>query len=405
MLQGLNNVSFHDTEKGGLITPELWFRSCQSPLNSPTEDTYLVDTHLTHSLSSPLHDNKITETEQNFDNEKSIDLNQKVSKRKDSMYMRKYTKSNCNGQKRDIYAEINENNINEHVKQQTLINKKNKCCHFMINQAHCKVNYAEKDDLNCRDLKKECMMDVINHNTHYENSNTFLERNIHVKDIKNLQENKHDSSSENMLQSPSYFINSTTPIMHHEIPLLSKSCTDESSQTKYQKQTVSPRTSSSKQSNQTELFHSLSTTILPPVTVLIPYPLPIPIPIPIPIPVPISTAIFSKLLTDKEDSLNIKDSNCKNMECKNSIENKCSVPDNSQIRTSNVSTTESLPQVTSDKFCFSSSLSKPNNETNDDEHYLQQNTKLLRKRKRSNEIINRGHEKIQLKKRNKFIAT
>ena len=77
MLQDINNVSFHDTEKDSLITPELWFRSCQSPLNNSTENICLTDTHFTSSL----YNNRITETEQN-NTEKLIVSNQKVSKKK-----------------------------------------------------------------------------------------------------------------------------------------------------------------------------------------------------------------------------------------------------------------------------------------------------------------------------------
>ncbi|XP_050578932.1 uncharacterized protein LOC126916803 isoform X1 [Bombus affinis] len=402
MLQGLNNVPFHDTEKSGLITPELWFRSCQSPLNSPAENTYLVDTHLTHSLSSPLCENRSIETEE-IDNEKSVDPHKKWPGKINSVCTKKCTKSNnCNKHKKNFYTEIN-----EHDKEQSLVNEKSKCCHSMINQTNCKENYLRKNDLNCKDFKQEYVMDTMNNSHSPKDSNTYLERNIHVKNIRNLQEKGYDTPTENILQSSSWFSNSTSPTMHHEIPSLSKSCINEPNQIRYQNQTnVFSRSSSVKQSNPTELFHSLPpTTLLPPVTVLVPYPLPIPIPIPIPIPVPISTAIFNKLVTDKEDSINMKDSNCKNVECKNSIENKYSVFDKPQIKTTNLSTAEDSQQVKLDKFSFSSSSLKTNTEINDTSHQLQQNKKLLRKRKRSNKIINHEHEKIQLKKRNNFIAT
>ena len=394
MLQDLNNVSFNDTEKSCLITPELWFRSCQSPLNNPAENTYLVDTHLTHNLSSPLCDNRSIETEQ-IDSEISVELHQKESRKKNSVCLKTNTcntkSNNCSDHKKNFYTEIN-----KYDKEQTLANEKSKCCHSIINQTNCKVNYLENND-----STEKYMMDNVNHISH-QNSNTFLERNIHVKNIKNLQDKKHDSPSENMLQSSSWFTDSTRSIMHHEIPSLSKSCINESNQTKCQNQT---NIFSSVKSNPIELFHSLPTGLLPPVTVLVPYPLPIPIPIPIPVPIPISTAIFNKLITNKGDSINIKDTKYKNVECTDSIKDKYSIFDKSQIKKINISTTENLQKVKLDKFRFSSSCLKTNNENNYVSHQSQQNKKFLRKRKRSNKIFNHEHEKIQLKKKNNFIAT
>lgn len=395
MLQDLNNVSFHDTEKDSLITPELWFRSCQSPLNNSTENICSADTHFTSSLCN----NRIIKTEQN-NTEKLIVSNQKVSKKKKKICIKKYTKAtNYNEQKKKFCIEMNEN-INEHNKE--TINEKNKYWHYMANKTHYRLNYSKKNDLNYKDSKKEHMMNIINHNSHnHQNNKTFLKKNIYVKDIKNLQEKEYVNSSGNMLKS-SYFLNSTSHIINQEIPFLSKSCSNEMkfSQTKDQKQiNISSETSPFKQSNQTELFHSLSSKLLSPVTIFVPYSLPIPIPIPIPIPVPISTAIFNKII-DKEDR---KKSNYENIECKDSIQNKHSVLNKSQI-TTNIST-EDLQQVTSDKFCFLSSFSqmKSNNEINNNLH--QHNLKFLKKKKYSNETINHKNKKIQLKKRNKFITT
>lgn len=241
MLQDLNNVSFHDTEKGSLITPELWFRSCQSPLNNSTENICLADTHFTSSLCN----NRIIETEQN-NTEKLIVSNQKIPKKKNISYIKKYTKTNnYNEQKKNFCIEINENNINKHNKK-TLINEKNKYWHCIANKTHHRLNYSKKNDLNYKDFKKEHVMNIINHNSHnHQNNKTFLKKNIHVKDIKNLQEKEYVNSSGNMLKS--YFLNSTSHVIDQEIPFLSKS--NEFSQTKDQKQTnVSSETSPFKQS-------------------------------------------------------------------------------------------------------------------------------------------------------------
>ena len=90
------------------------------------------------------------------------------------------------------------------------------------------------------------------------------------------------------------------------------------------------------------------------------------------------------------------------MECKDSTKDKYSIFDESQINKINISTTENLQKVKLDKFCFSSSSLKTNNEIDDVSHQSQENKKFLRKRKRSNKIFNHEHEKIQLKKKNNF---
>ncbi|CAK9814738.1 Sine oculis-binding protein homolog [Anthophora quadrimaculata] len=310
MLQGLNNASFHDTEKSGLITPELWFRSCQSPLNGSTEDACLTDERVTSNLLPCPYDNRTTEIERN-DTEKLVESNQRVCRKKDAMKAKKHAKiDRCNKRKGNFCTEVN-----EHVKEPFLVNEENKFYHSVDNKTCCRVNCLEKNDSKYKNFKKECdTIDVTNDNSQKcQKDDTFSEKNIHVRNIKDLQDQQQYNLSENVLQSSSWLAHSTAPVTHHDIPILSKS-----SETKYQKESnISSRSSSPKKFDQARSLNSLSTTLLPPVAVLVPYP----IPIPIPILVPISTAIFSKLMTDKEESICTKDLNCQNTEYKDSTNN------------------------------------------------------------------------------------
>ncbi|CAK9807308.1 Sine oculis-binding protein homolog [Anthophora plagiata] len=356
MLQGLNNASFHDTEKSGLITPELWFRSCQSPLNGSTEDACLTDECVTSNLLSCPYDDRTTEIERN-NTEKLVESNQRVCRKKDPIKMKKHTKMNhCNKRKGNFCTEIN-----EHVKEPFLVNGENKFYDSADNETYCRVSCLEKNDLKCKNFKKECdTIDVTNNNSqNRQKDDTFSEKSIHVRNIKDLQDKEQYNLSENILQSSSWLAHSTAPVTHHDIPILSKS-----RETKYQKENnITSKSSSPKEFDQARSLNSLSTTLLPPVAVLVPYP----IPIPIPILVPISTAIFSKLMTDKEESMCTKDSNCQNTEYKDS-------PNNTRTGNQN---------ATSDKLYFLSAVSD-----NDSSH-----VEPLRKKKRSNNV-NYENEKI-----------
>ncbi|XP_076623647.1 sine oculis-binding protein [Colletes latitarsis] len=398
MLQGLNNVSCHDTEKGNLITPELWFRSCQSPLNSSTENTFIEDEHVTSNLSSPSHD-KGKEKNQN-EIEKSLESNRKAIRKRDSFCIRICTKvKNNNKKKINFHTDINKNDVKEDIKEPTLVTEENKFDRFVNNQNHCKINCTEKTVLNCKELEKDHrLMDVVNHDSYdHRHNNIFLEKNIHVKNIKDLLKEKEHDLSENVLRSPSWFATSTAPVMQCETPSAAKSFTDETIQIEYKKQTnASLKASSPVQLDQAESsIHTLSATLLPPVTVLVPYPIPVPIPVPIPIPIPIPTPILSKLMTGEQE---VKDAKCKSLKCNNSIKNKCSVSCESQLCiNTNVSMTETSQHATAAKLSFSLSPSNTKNENNDNQRLLKYNTKPPRKRKRSNET------KLQLKRKNKFI--
>ncbi|KZC12240.1 Sine oculis-binding protein like protein [Dufourea novaeangliae] len=246
MLHGLNNVSCHDTEKSNLITPELWFRNCQSPAGSPTEDTRATD---------------------------------------------------------------------EHVRT---------------------------DETSCRD-------------------------------------NKSKETEQNEIQN----------------------------RAKYEKSTnVSSKTEASVQSNEADAsIHALPTSLLPPVTVLVPYPIPVPIPIPIPVPIP--APILNKFMDNEQKlSANTKDEKYNNFKCNESLKNKCSVPHDSQICTNtNISVPEDQQHIASTKLCVSLSSSTGNNESNANTHSSKHNAKPPRKRKHLNENVNYEHKEQKLKKRNKFIAT
>ncbi|XP_026672669.1 uncharacterized protein LOC108629061 isoform X2 [Ceratina calcarata] len=384
MLQGLNNTSFHDAEKESLITPELWFRTCQSPLDNSTEDT--VD------LTTSIYDSKTTRKERN-DAEKLIESDQKTSRKKDSMCTKRNVRANnCNERRKNFYTELNKHN------EEVSTNEKDELCHLASDRTRSKID-SERSDSHYKDFK-ECNM--LNCNLNNRCGNIFLEKSIHVKDIKNLQEKRDLNVPENALQSSPWIIDSTKSMIHRGISDVPRSCTNEFSQTKYQNHAAaSPKFLSSKESNSTESSDSLRTALLPPVTILVPYPIPIPVPIPIPIPIPIPKAIFNKLIPEKEEPVVVEDINCKSVECKDSIKNTSFLFDKSQTDARDVSDTD-LQRAALDKVCCSSSTSKANDKNSLQQ--LKQNAKPLRKRKRSIKITNYDHEKTQLKKRNRFIA-
>ncbi|XP_031825486.1 sine oculis-binding protein [Nomia melanderi] len=405
MLHGLNTVSYHDTEKGNLITPELWFRNCQSPVASPTENK-VADEHMTSDLSSS-HKDKTKEKEQD-ETEKSIESTKKITKTGDSFCIQLCTKANnCNGNRKNVHTEINENDINERNKKQNLINEDNKFCHFLNNQTHCAVDCSQQNTLSCNNFTKNCnLINVINYDSHsHEHNNVFFRRNIHVKDIRILQQEKKDTLSENTVGTSHPFANTSASTIEHETPLSSECFTDKFNQAKYRKQTnISSRTSPLIQSEQTESsVRALPTSLLPPVTVLVPYPIPVPIPIPIPVPIP--TPILNKLMVDEQKiPTNIKDTKYKNPKCNESIENKCSMLQESQLCTNtNISVTEEPQRATSTKLCVSLSSSSINNENNNIQSF-KCNAKPPRKRKHLNENINYERKEPRLKKRNKFIT-
>ncbi|XP_015434594.1 PREDICTED: uncharacterized protein LOC107190317, partial [Dufourea novaeangliae] len=399
MLHGLNNVSCHDTEKSNLITPELWFRNCQSPAGSPTEDTRATDEHVRTDETS-CRDNKSKETEQN-EIQKSIEPTRKVARKKDAFCIRLCTKaSNYNNEKKNnFHTEMNENDINEQNKEEALINEKNKFCHFVKNQSHCGLNCSKQNLLSCKSFKKNCnLMDAMNCDSYnHENNNVFLKKNIHIKDIRVLQEEEKDSSSENILKSSHWFTNLSTIQNGTQLP--SESLTNESSRAKYEKSTnVSSKTEASVQSNEADAsIHALPTSLLPPVTVLVPYPIPVPIPIPIPVPIP--APILNKFMDNEQKlSANTKDEKYNNFKCNESLKNKCSVPHDSQICTNtNISVPEDQQHIASTKLCVSLSSSTGNNESNANTHSSKHNAKPPRKRKHLNENVNYEHKEQKLK--------
>lgn len=390
MLQGINNVSFHDAEGGdGLITPELWLRSCQSPLNSSKEDTYLVEKHLTSNLQSPVGDNEAAKRDKKYF-KKSVEPSRKVSRKKPSLCIRKYTKTSKCSEKKNCYTEKNEGHVNESIEKQTLGKEESKFCHFVNKQTHCGVNCTEENDLSCKNFKEECatMDTTLYHNSDSnQNSKKFLERNIHARHIRNLLQEEHHNFSEDTVPSSPWI---DTSVMHPGIPFLSKSCAIEPDQMKHHKQTdISSGISPSKENDQTESFYSSSATTLPPVTVLVPYPIPLPIPIPIPIPIPVPSTILDKLKNDndKHDLVNTKDPSSKNSESTNSVENTCCVSGSSQNNTTNAQKTEGLQCARSNKFCLSSSSPSTIEKKIDNVQRSKQHTRALRKRKNLNDPV------------------
>ena len=399
MLHGLNNVSCHDSEKGNLITPELWFRSCQSP-PSPSEDTRTTDEHAT-SNSSSSH----SEAKEKEDNEtvRLAEADRKAARKRDLFCIRMCAKaSNCN-EKKNLCSEITEDDGGE---ERALTDEDN-FCRFMNTQNYCRGNCSERKPLSFKDFKHDCsLMDVINQSSYNQKrkSGMFLEKNIRVKDARNLQEERDHNLSETVLRS-SWFANLAASAVQHKAPLTSKAFTDGSDAAKCEKPpSVPSRASSPVQSSRAKVsVRALPMTLLPPVTVLVPYPIPLPIPIPIPIPIP--TPISSKLLTSrKEISTCTNDLNYESVKRKDPTESKGSIADESRLyRNTNEPTKESSQHETSRKSCPTSSTTiKTEHPSN--VNLVKHAAKHPRKRKRLTEIIDYEHEEFELKKGNKFIA-
>nr|XP_033338314.1 uncharacterized protein LOC117227299 [Megalopta genalis] len=402
MLHGLNTVSCHDTEKDNLITPELWFRNCQSPIgSSSTENTFAANEHAVSNLSS--HD-KSEENEEN-ETEKSIEASRKMIRKRDSFYIELCSKAgNYNGNKKNVHTEINENDINEQDKKQCFVNEDNRFCHCLNNQNHYIVNCSRQNTLNCNNLTENCnLINVINCDSHSHGHN-----NIHVKDIRVLQEEKKDTTSEN-ISSPHPFTNASVSKIEHDTPLPPKYLTNKFNRATHKKQiNTSTRRSPSIQSSQAESsIHTLTSNHLPPVTVLVPYPIPVPIPIPIPVPIP--TPILNKFMVDEQKlSINTKDIKYKDTKYNESVENKCSMLQESQLcrnTNTNMFVSDEPQREASTKLCVSLNSSSINNKSNNGIQLFKYSEKPPRKRKHLNENINYEHKEQQLKKRNKSIAT
>ncbi|XP_078036781.1 sine oculis-binding protein [Augochlora pura] len=407
MLHGLNTVSCHDTEKGNLITPELWFRNCQSPIGSgSTENAFPVDEHAVSDLSS--HD-KSKENGEN-ETEKSIESARKMIRKRDSFYIELCSKAGIyNGNKKNVHAEINENDVSEEDKRQSFANEDNRFCRCLNNQNRYIVNCSQQNALNCNNLTENCsLINVINCDSHSrEHNDTVFKNNIHVKDIRVLQEEKKDAASENA-SSPRLFAGATLSKIEHDASLPHKYLTNKFNRTTHKKQiNSSARRSPSMQSGQAESsIRALSSNHLPPVTVLVPYPIPVPIPIPIPVPIP--TPILNKFLVDEQKiPVTSKDMKYKNTKCNESIESKCSMIQEPQFcRNTNMPVSDEPQLEASAKLCVSLNSSNINNKNdNGAQQAFKYSGKPPRKRKHFNENINYEHKEQQLKKRNKSIAT
>ncbi|XP_076645719.1 sine oculis-binding protein isoform X2 [Halictus rubicundus] len=407
MLHGLNTVSYHDTEKSNLITPELWFRNCQSPVGSSTESTFAADEHTTFDLSS--HD-KSKENEEN-EIEKSLESSRKTIKKRDSFCIQLCAKAtNYNENRKNVGTGMNENDINEQNKKQSSVNEDKKFCHLLDNQNHCTLNCPQQSTVNCNNFAKNCsLINVINCDSHsHEHNNTLFKNNIYVKDIRVLQEEKKDTPTENIVCTPHLFVDTSASRTEHDATTSPKCLTNKFNRAKYKKQiNHSSRTPPSLQSNQADSSgqHALSSSILPPVTVLVPYPIPVPIPIPIPVPIP--TPILNKLVVGEQKiPTNTIDPEYKNQKCNESIENKCSMLQESHLcRNANIFVSDEPQHATSTKLCVSLTSSSINHENNDNVQPFKCSAKPPRKRKHLNENINYEHKEQQLKKRNKSIAT
>ncbi|XP_076290186.1 sine oculis-binding protein [Lasioglossum baleicum] len=407
MLHGLNTVSYHDTEKSNLITPELWFRNCQSPVaDSSTESPFATDEHTTSDLSS--HD-KSKKNEEN-EIEDSLESTRRTIKKRDSFCIELCSKATSyNRNRKNVDTGINENDINGQNMKQFSVNEDNKFCNFLDNQNHCILNCPQQSTVNCNNFaKNSSLINVINCDSHsHEHNNPLFKNNIYVKDIRVLQEERKDTLTENIVCTPHLFVDTSGCRIGHDTTSSPKCLADKFNRAKYKKQiNHSSRTSPSVQSNRADSSgHALSSSILSPVTVLVPYPIPVPIPIPIPVPIP--TPILNKLVVGEQNiPTNTIDPEYKNLKCNRSIENKCSMLQESQLcRNANIFVSDQPQHATSTKLCVSLTSSSINDENNDNVQSFKYSAKPPRKRKHLNENINYEHKEQQLKKRNKSIAT
>lgn len=427
-LHGLTGIPSSDSGKGGLITPELWLRNCQSPRSS-TEEVLIVDDESISRLSPLTHEMKVDRKDSIADVAKSENSSARIIRR-NSFCTRNDVNSTLRAFKRkveDSEEKLSENDeiIRETMKESLKDQEYSKYYHCTNDRIHYRLPYPESNLLNLSQSgssfvehtsKQRIMDDMMNNELHDRNQvYKSMEPNsdIHVKDVKELRgresrgrENVRYSQQRKFWKSSSWIPETSSSPIQSEVAMSPSSCTEETRQHKYQAGLkIYPETSSfitmpSVHSVQSQLSsQSPSSSLLPPVTILVPYPIPIPIPVPIPIPLP--TDVFDKLLTEKKDvSSNNTDSDRKSTTSDDLPDSVISTLDNARSVQTNSSTT---PVSEKCRFTVVTSNSESEHSTaTSTGNVSKSSTRSLRKKKRTNEdseITDR-----QSKRKKKFLT-
>ncbi|KAK2581357.1 hypothetical protein KPH14_008123 [Odynerus spinipes] len=402
-LHGLTGIPSSDSGKGGLITPELWLRNCQSPRSS-TEEVLIVDDESISRLSPLPHDTEIDRKDSIADVAKSESSSVKILRR-NSFCTRNDVNSASRAFKRkvdNVEEKLSEDGeiIRETVKESLKDQEYSKYYHYHTGKQHI----------------MEDIMDSELHDRHRVYKSMEQKNEIHVKDVKELRgreskgrENVRYSQQRKFRKSSSWIPETSSSPIQSEAALSPSSCTEETRQQKYQPGLkMYPETSSfmtmppvhpvqSQFSSQ-----SPSSSLLPPVTILVPYPIPIPIPVPIPIPLP--TTVFEKFLAEKkETSSNNTDSDRKSSTSDDLPDSVISTSDHTRSVKTNSSTTPISEKCRFTAVSPNSESEHSNAAANGNVAVSKSSTRTLRKKKRVSEDSESTDR--QSKRRNKFLTT
>ncbi|KAF7385795.1 hypothetical protein HZH66_011637 [Vespula vulgaris] len=425
-LHGLTAIPSSDSGKGGgLITPELWLRNCQSPRSS-TEEILIVDDESISRLSPLSSQNVEVDRKESIDVAKSENLSLKIIRRNSFC-----TRTDVNTTSRAFIRKMENadekmsedgESVRETIKESLKDQEYQKYYHCANDRIHCRLPYSESNLLNLSqsgssfvDHNKQrimgSVMDGELHDRHQIYKSAIEQKtDIHVKDVKGLRgresrsrENIRYSQQRKFRKSSSWIPEASSSPIRSEAAPSPGSCTDESRQRKYPSDLRMYTEMPSVHPGQSQLSaQAPSSSLLPPVTILVPYPIPIPIPVPIPIPLP--TSVFAKFLTEKkETSLNNTDSDRKSSISDNLTDSVISTTDH----TTSVKTSSPSTPAGPDKCHFtvvsSNSDSEHSSAISSKNIVSKNSTRSLRKKKRVNEDTESADR--QPKRRSKFLTT
>lgn len=252
---------------------------------------------------------------------------------------------------------------------------------------------------------------------HIYKSSVEQKTDIQVKDAKGLRgresrgrENVRYSQQRKFRKSSPWIPEtSSSPIQSEPAPSPG-SCTDESRQRKYRSdlRMYNEIPSIDPVQSQFSAQPPPSSSLLPPVTILVPYPIPIPIPVPIPIPLP--TSVFAKFLTEKKETSltsslnNNTDTDRKSSNSDNLTDSVISTTDHTRsVKTSSPSTPPGADNKCHFTVVSSNSDSEHSSAISSKNIVSKSSTRSLRKKKRVNEDTDSNDR--QPKRRSKFLTT
>ncbi|KAK0092203.1 hypothetical protein PV326_001941, partial [Microctonus aethiopoides] len=315
-LQGLAGLSSNNLNtSGGLITPELWLRDCQSPTippSSSTEDGTLV-----------VDDEPIIWSETCIKNRDQI---QRISKKNERQLVGDSIKTisdtphqlyNFECTSNDTFTEETEEAIKESLKDEE--ERKIKKYREMNSLISFDTSVESDSPVDYKQLQspRECLKE--------SSTDCSREGAIYLKDVRKLLEKGVEKMCHKTVESRSQK-NSTSPTQHSEhqtiyqIPprdiTIERSHLLQPMPIKFTPRTEDIFKSSTMTMKPPQLHYlnerfltNSKSGLLPPVTVLVPYPIPIPIPLPIPIPIPLFGNFFDSKNynlreTKNDDSIN-----------------------------------------------------------------------------------------------------